>query len=198
MQWHVSGVFLTFAATYVPLKNITEPINISESIVNDFEEFLNDYTIEYNLPGEAELEKFLEFDLGTLWGISKHPQTSGGFRPHGRDRGWWLRRPAEPQGLCPAPCGKDGAATSCAPYRPFDFILKRNATRHDKRQSGTHDIDLCIYMHVSVSIRIFSYHQTQIVGNGAIDNLIDFVVLFHESERLPNQMEGDSWCFGKT
>ena len=50
-----SGVFLTFAATYVPMNNIEEPINISNKVINDFKIFLTEYEIEYNLPGEVEL-----------------------------------------------------------------------------------------------------------------------------------------------
>jgi len=50
-----SGVFLTFAATYVPMNKIEEPINISNKVIDDFKIFLNEYEIEYNLPGEVEL-----------------------------------------------------------------------------------------------------------------------------------------------
>ena len=50
-----SGVFLTFAATYVPMNKIEEPINISNKVINDFKIFLTEYEIEYNLPGEVEL-----------------------------------------------------------------------------------------------------------------------------------------------
>ena len=50
-----SGVFLTFAATYVPMNNIEESINISNKVINDFKIFLTEYEIEYNLPGEVEL-----------------------------------------------------------------------------------------------------------------------------------------------
>jgi len=50
-----SGVFLTFAATYVPMNNIEEPINISNKVINDFKIFLAEYEIEYDLPGEVEL-----------------------------------------------------------------------------------------------------------------------------------------------
>ncbi|MBC8311392.1 MAG: S41 family peptidase [Candidatus Marinimicrobia bacterium] len=55
-----SGVFLTFAATYVPMHGIVEPFLISDKIVNDFKVFLNEYEIEYRLPGERELEKLKE------------------------------------------------------------------------------------------------------------------------------------------
>ena len=62
-----SGVFLTFAATYVPMNNIEEPINISNKVINDFKIFLTEYEIEYNLPGEVELGrlkgKLLENDF---------------------------------------------------------------------------------------------------------------------------------------
>lgn len=55
-----SGVFLTFAATYVPMKKIEKPINISNTVMNDFKAFLSEYEIEYNLTGEVELEQLKE------------------------------------------------------------------------------------------------------------------------------------------
>ena len=55
-----SGVFLTFAATYVPMHNMEEPLYISNKMVNDFKDFLQEYEIEYKLPGEKYLEKLKE------------------------------------------------------------------------------------------------------------------------------------------
>ncbi len=55
-----SGVFLTFAATYVPMHNMEEPLHISNKVVNDFKDFLQEYEIKYKLPGEKDLEKLKE------------------------------------------------------------------------------------------------------------------------------------------
>ena len=55
-----SGVFLTFAATYVPMHDMEEPLHISNKVVNDFKVFLQEYEIEYDLPGEKYLEKLKE------------------------------------------------------------------------------------------------------------------------------------------
>ena len=51
------GVFLTFAADYVPKKNIVEPVVITDKIYKDFEIFLQEYEISYKLPGEKDLTK---------------------------------------------------------------------------------------------------------------------------------------------
>ena len=51
------GVFLTFAADYVPKKNIIEPVVITDKIYKDFEKFLQEYEIKYRLPGEKDLSK---------------------------------------------------------------------------------------------------------------------------------------------
>ena len=51
------GVFLTFAADYVPRYEIVAPVFITDKINKDFEIFLEDYEIGYKLPGENELGK---------------------------------------------------------------------------------------------------------------------------------------------
>ena len=51
------GVFLAFAADYVPKKNIIEPVVITDKIYKDFEKFLQEYEINYRLPGEKDLSK---------------------------------------------------------------------------------------------------------------------------------------------
>ena len=51
-----SGVFLTFAATYVPLNNIKDDFLITDKIMSDFKSFLEEYEIDYFLPGEKELD----------------------------------------------------------------------------------------------------------------------------------------------
>ena len=44
------GVFLAFAAEYVPMNNIEAPVVITDKIYKDFEIFLEDYEIGYKLP----------------------------------------------------------------------------------------------------------------------------------------------------
>ena len=51
------GVFLAFAAEYVPMKNIDAPVVITDKIYRDFEIFLTEYEINYKLPGEKDLNK---------------------------------------------------------------------------------------------------------------------------------------------
>ena len=51
------GVFLTFAAEYVPMNEIESPIIITDKIYRDFEVFLKEYEINYKLPGEKDLNK---------------------------------------------------------------------------------------------------------------------------------------------
>ncbi|NOZ08150.1 MAG: S41 family peptidase, partial [FCB group bacterium] len=51
------GLFLTFAATYVPMHNISEPVHITQQILDDFEKFLQEYHFDYNEPGEREFNK---------------------------------------------------------------------------------------------------------------------------------------------
>ena len=51
------GVFLTFAAEYVPMNEIESPIIITDKIYRDFEVFLKEYEINYKLPGERDLNK---------------------------------------------------------------------------------------------------------------------------------------------
>ena len=50
-----AGVFLAFAAEYVPMHKIATPIFITDKIYKDFEIFLEDYEIKYKLPGEKNL-----------------------------------------------------------------------------------------------------------------------------------------------
>ena len=51
------GVFLAFAAEYVPMKNIDTPVVITDKIYRDFEIFLTEYEINYKLPGDKDLNK---------------------------------------------------------------------------------------------------------------------------------------------
>jgi carboxyl-terminal processing protease len=51
------GVFLAFAAEYIPIKNIDAPVVITDKIYRDFEIFLTEYEINYKLPGEKDLNK---------------------------------------------------------------------------------------------------------------------------------------------
>ena len=51
------GVFLAFAADYVPKNNIIEPVVITDKIYKDFEKFLQEYEINYRLSGEKDLSK---------------------------------------------------------------------------------------------------------------------------------------------
>ena len=52
-----AGVFLSFAADYVPRNNIKAPIIITDKIYKDFEKFLLEYEINYSLPGEKDLAR---------------------------------------------------------------------------------------------------------------------------------------------
>ena len=52
-----AGVFLAFAADYVPRNNIKAPIIITDKIYKDFEKFLLEYEINYSLPGEKDLAR---------------------------------------------------------------------------------------------------------------------------------------------
>ena len=55
------GVFLSFAASYVPFnKDLKTPVVIDNKIMKAFKLFLNDYTLEYKLKGEDEYLKFLD------------------------------------------------------------------------------------------------------------------------------------------
>ena len=51
------GVFLTFAATYVPTHDIPRPLIVNDRIVENFKDFLQDYHFEYQEPGEREFGK---------------------------------------------------------------------------------------------------------------------------------------------
>jgi len=54
------GVFLTFAADYVPKNKIEAPVVITDKIYKDFGKFLAEYEIKYSLPGENDLKKLQE------------------------------------------------------------------------------------------------------------------------------------------
>jgi len=51
------GVFLAFAAEYIPMNSIEAPIGITDKIYRDFEKFLEEYKINYTLSGEKDLSK---------------------------------------------------------------------------------------------------------------------------------------------
>ena len=50
-------LFLKFASIYVPDNLITSPIVITDNMMNDFKNFISNYEIKYQLPGEKELNK---------------------------------------------------------------------------------------------------------------------------------------------
>ena len=53
------GVFLSFAASYVPFnKDLTVPVVIDSKIMKDFKLFINDFQLEYKLKGEQEYLNF--------------------------------------------------------------------------------------------------------------------------------------------
>ena len=55
------GVFLSFAASYVPFnKQLELPIKIDSKIMKDFKLFIKDYDLDYQLKGEKEYLIFLE------------------------------------------------------------------------------------------------------------------------------------------
>ena len=55
------GVFLSFAASYVPFnKQLEIPIKIDSKIMKDFKLFIKDYDLDYQLKGEKEYLIFLE------------------------------------------------------------------------------------------------------------------------------------------
>ena len=55
------GVFLSFAASYVPFnKDLTVPVVIDSKIMKDFKLFINDYQLEYKLKGEQEYLNFID------------------------------------------------------------------------------------------------------------------------------------------
>ena len=55
------GVFLSFAASYVPFnKQLELPITIDSKIMKDFKLFIKDYDLDYQLKGEKEYLRFLE------------------------------------------------------------------------------------------------------------------------------------------
>ena len=69
------GVFLTFAAEYVPMNEIESPIIITDKIYRDFEVFLEEYEINYKLPGEKDLNK-LKTALRSQDDLKKSTNTS--------------------------------------------------------------------------------------------------------------------------
>ena len=69
------GVFLTFAAEYVPMNEIESPIIITDKIYRDFENFLKEYEINYKLPGEKDLNK-LKIALRSQDDLKKITNTS--------------------------------------------------------------------------------------------------------------------------
>ncbi len=69
------GVFLTFAAEYVPMNEIESPIIITDKIYRDFEVFLKEYEINYKLPGEKNLNK-LKIALRSQDDLKKMTNTS--------------------------------------------------------------------------------------------------------------------------
>ena len=69
------GVFLTFAAEYVPMNEIESPIIITDKIYRDFEVFLEEYEINYKLPGEKDLNK-LKIALRSQDDLKKITNTS--------------------------------------------------------------------------------------------------------------------------
>ena len=69
------GVFLTFAAEYVPMNEIESPIIITDKIYRDFEVFLKEYEINYKLPGEKDLNK-LKIALRSQDDLKKITNTS--------------------------------------------------------------------------------------------------------------------------
>jgi len=55
------GVFLSFAASYVPFnKDLTVPVVIDSKIMKDFKLFINDFQLEYKLKGEQEYLNFID------------------------------------------------------------------------------------------------------------------------------------------
>ena len=67
------GVFLSFAASYVPFnKQLKLPIKIDSKIMSDFKLFIKDYDLDYQLKGEKEYLKFLEKMKKTPISINKY------------------------------------------------------------------------------------------------------------------------------
>ena len=50
-------LFLKFASIYVPNNSVSTPVVITDSILNDFKNFIADYELNYFLPGEKDLNK---------------------------------------------------------------------------------------------------------------------------------------------
>ena len=67
------GVFLSFAASYVPFnKQLQLPVKIDSKIMSDFKLFIKDYDLDYQLKGEKEYLKFLEKMKKTPISINKY------------------------------------------------------------------------------------------------------------------------------
>ena len=75
------GVFLSFSSQYIAKNNISENIEITDEIVDDFKDFFYEIKdeINYKLPGEKELESMKGKLLGdvspktSLFSIFKRP-----------------------------------------------------------------------------------------------------------------------------
>ena len=66
------GVFLSFAASYVPMNNITkENLSINKQVLSDFKKFLSEYHLEYYLPGEKEFLNIKEKVANSAFSINK-------------------------------------------------------------------------------------------------------------------------------
>ena len=66
------GVFLGFAASYAPFhRELNVPISIDSKILDEFKVFLNDYKIDYNLPGEKEYKRLYNSFLKSPISINK-------------------------------------------------------------------------------------------------------------------------------
>ena len=50
-------LFLKFASIYVPENSISSPVVVTDKILSDFKNFIDDYELKYYLPGEKELNK---------------------------------------------------------------------------------------------------------------------------------------------
>jgi len=69
-------MFLKFASIYVPQNSITTPVVITDRMLVDFKNFIDNYQLDYYLPGEKELNKMEE----KLISYSKDSQSSNLFK----------------------------------------------------------------------------------------------------------------------
>ena len=66
------GVFLSFAASYVPFHpDLSIPLNINDDILNEFRVYLKDYEIDYAIQGEKDLERLKNKILKSSISINK-------------------------------------------------------------------------------------------------------------------------------